>query len=121
MGPFETTRDGLKEGSLSFERLDAVQLVKHAFGLRTEGDRRKKSPVLVYLYAEPAAWPDGRPVNTAQIKTHLEEINRFADLVDGAEVKFCSCSYGALLSAMRKSHSDRVQSHAETISAVFNP
>ena len=54
-------RDALHSGSLQTERLDATQLVKHAFGLRTQAQRASgttnKKPILVYLYAEPAAWP----------------------------------------------------------------
>ena len=53
-----SVRDEVKAGRLRYEALDAPQLVKHAFGLRTAvhrdgGPFRGLTPVLVYLYAEP--------------------------------------------------------------------
>ena len=58
--------DDVREGSSPFARLDATQLVKHAFGLRTAVHHKKhflgKLPALLYLYAEPERWPDGRPI-----------------------------------------------------------
>jgi hypothetical protein len=71
MEPFVRVMERLSDGSLSYLHLDAEQLVKHAFGLRTEATRRgktparteatrrKKTPALMYLYAQPKAWPDG--------------------------------------------------------------
>ena len=43
--------------------IDAVQLVKHAYGLRTQGLKRARGAVLVYLYAAPARWANGKPVD----------------------------------------------------------
>ena len=69
MSGYAQVRDALHSGALQTERLDAAQLVKHAFGLRTQAQPAEgvaaKRPVLVYLYAEPAAWPDGRAVASA--------------------------------------------------------
>ena len=56
----EGVRNGLRDGSRRFQHLDATQLVKHAFGLRTAAARAGKRAVLVYLHCEPLAWPDGR-------------------------------------------------------------
>ena len=52
MKPFTQMRDGLATGSIVFSYLDAAQLVKHAFGLRTQGEKRKKIPHLLYLYPD---------------------------------------------------------------------
>ena len=54
MAPFAAMRDALRAGAQRFVCLDGAQLVKHAFGLVTEGRRLGKRPVLVYLYAEPS-------------------------------------------------------------------
>ena len=93
MAPFESMRDQLAANSMSFERLDAAQLVKHAFGLRTEGQRREKRPVLLYLFVEPSEWPDGRSIDPRQVVKHRSEAMTFADEVKGAEVRFALCSY----------------------------
>lgn len=53
MEPFEQMRDRLRTGELRFEYLDAAQLVKHAFGLVTDAQRRSRKTALLYLYAEP--------------------------------------------------------------------
>ena len=92
--------DGLREGSSRFVRLDAAQLVKHGFGLRTAVHHKKqfsgKLPVLLYLYAEPERWPDGRPIPRADIEAHRVEIRKFAEAVAGDEVVFQACSYREL-------------------------
>lgn len=121
MGPFERVRDDLKAGSLSFERLDAAQLIKHAFGLRTEAHRRGKSAILVYLHAEPETWPDGKPVKLQHISAHRDEVQHFAELVAGAEVAFCVCDYQTLLRAMCLSGNDLVRNHAENVQTAFRP
>ena len=53
MGPFEKMRDELKSGQRQFVFLNAPQLVKHAFGLRTQANKSGKLAKLVYLHAEP--------------------------------------------------------------------
>lgn len=92
MGPFEMVRDRLRNRSLSFVHLDAAQLVKHAFGLVTEGRRLGKRPVLLYLFAEPASRA-GRPIEASDIARHRTEIGTFAAEVAGAEVGFSALSY----------------------------
>jgi hypothetical protein len=48
---YERIRDALSDGSIRFAHLDAVQLVKHAFGLRTAVHKNKlmigKRPILI--------------------------------------------------------------------------
>jgi hypothetical protein len=87
---------------MQFERLDAAQLVKHAFGLRTAVQPRAKHagkrPVLFYLYAEPESWPGRkRSVPLEGRIAHRREIVAFSDVVAGNEVVFHSCSYSELL------------------------
>lgn len=91
MQPFTALRDRLRQSN-SFRFLDAVQLVKHAFGLVTEGRRVGKQPVLLYLFAEPAELA-GKPIPQRSIDAHREEIAEFARSVSGAEVRFAACSY----------------------------
>lgn len=121
MAQFEAMRDGLAEQTLHFDRLDAAQLVKHAFGLRTEGVNKGKAVHLFYLYAEPSEWPDGRPVDEDAIVSHRDDIRRFSDAVNGAEVGFSSCTYKSLLKKMRDSEDTGVVAHANTIEAEFQP
>lgn len=91
MGPYQALRDTLRQSD-PFDFLDAVQLVKHAFGLVTEVRRTGKQPVLLYLFAEPANLA-GRPIPMGSIKAHRDEVAQFARLVSGADVRFVACSY----------------------------
>jgi len=114
----------VRDGSLAFARLDAAQLVKHAFGLRTELHCRQasglKQAVLLYLYAEPQAWPDGRLISRAEHTLHLAEIARFAEMVTSDEVAFCACSYGDLLAKWNASLDSAVRAHAAELAARFH-
>jgi hypothetical protein len=92
MGPFEALRDTLRSADEHFRFLDAVQLVKHAFGLVTEGRRKNKRPYLVYVFAEPHEY-DGHTIPETDRRAHREEISRFAADVRGAEVGFGAMSY----------------------------
>lgn len=121
MAPFEKRRDRLHEGTLVYERLGAVQLVKHAFGLRTQGRKRSLTPVLVYLYAEPPSWPDGRIIEDALHNQHRQEIKDFSQAAHGAEVRFASCSYQALLGAMLACGDQVVADHGARVHAEFRP
>lgn len=92
MAPYERMRDALRSGAECFEYLDGAQLVKHAFGLVTDGLRKGKLPVLVYLFAEPAEL-NGNPIPATAFAGHRKEISRFAQLVADATVKFHALSY----------------------------
>jgi hypothetical protein len=92
MGAYEAMRDRLKSKKLTFAFLDAAQLVKHAFGLVTDAGRKRKSPALVYLFAEPASL-NGHPIPKSSLSQHRKEIAQFATAVKGAEVAFHSISY----------------------------
>jgi len=105
-------------------RLDATQLVKHAFGLRTAVHHKKhfvgKLPALLYLYAEPERWPDGRPISRAEIEAHRVEIRRFAEAVTGDQVAFRACSYRELLSAWAAGPCALTRTHAAATATRFD-
>lgn len=92
MGPYEEMRDRLRSGAELFRYLDAAQLVKHAFGLVTDGARKGRKPVLVYPYAEPPL-RNGQSIDPTAFTSHRSEIGRFAESVRGAGVAFESISY----------------------------
>lgn len=123
MARFQRVRDGLRDRSLHFTRLNATQLVKHAFGLRTEAHRARcvgSRPLLVYLYAEPEAWPDNRPVSVVDAATHRLEIARFAEMVSGDEVAFISITYRELLAAWGSAASEEVRQHAMAVAFRYD-
>ena len=115
MGPYAALRDLLRDAN-GFRFLDAVQLVKHAFGLVTEGRRVGKHPVLLYLFAEPAELA-GKPIAQTSINAHREETVEFARAVSGAEVRFAACSYREWLGTWR----DAPASHGLAVLNRFAP
>jgi hypothetical protein len=119
MGPFEAMRDTLSAGR-RFAFLDAAQLVKHAFGLRTQGQRSGRQTVLCYLYAEPRAFPDGRIIPAAAIQTHRDELATFTAEVSAAvaDVAFCSLSYAQILDHW--AGQPQVADHAAALAARFD-
>ena len=119
MKPFEAMRDALRSGAQSFDHLDATQLVKHAFGLVTDGKRKGKAPLLIYLFAEPAAL-NKRPIQPAVFAEHRAEIARFAKAVKGAEVGFFSLSYREWLGKWPAAP-DPVGSHGAAVLERFQP
>lgn len=92
MSKFCAVRDRLRERTLHFAHLDAAQLVKHAYGLVTEGRRLGLAPMLFYIHAEPTR-RGGQVIPTEDIERHQAEIAAFASLVAGDEVTFAACSY----------------------------
>lgn len=119
MKPYEAMRDALASGQQTFDFLDAAQLVKHAFGLVTDGRRKGKAPVLVYLFAEPVSLKNS-PIPAASFARHREEIARFAAAVREAEVSFQSISYREWLETWPTSPSP-VGDHARAIIERFQP
>lgn len=118
MRGYEVARDAIRDGTETFRHLNAVQLVKHSLGLLTQS--RGKRPVLVYLYAEPLFWPDGRAISATALRAHREEIDRFGDIVSGSTVAFVAISYAQLFDAMEASGSPVVRDHCRTIRTVFD-
>ena len=127
MKGYEGVRDRLRQTPDLFRFLDAAQLVKHAFALRTEvhragGAYRRLSPVLFYVHAEPEFWPKtGAPVGDAEKAAHRDEIARFADAVKGDEVAFAACSYRRLLDGWSGHCDPAVRDHAEAVRSRFSP
>lgn len=121
MGRYCRMRDDLRSGAIRFERLDGAQLVKHAFGLRTAANKKGKIPVLVYLFAEPASWPDDRPVPPEDIAAHRREVDRFAERVAGDEVRFVGLSWRALLDSWKQAGDAKIRDHALAVEDVFAP
>lgn len=97
MARFDRLRVALSLGEVSYRHLDAVQLVKHAYGLRNQGQKRGRGAVLVYLHAAPAVWANGKPVDPAAIRAHRAEVADFADRVKGADVVFAPLRWTDLL------------------------
>ncbi|MFD1105654.1 PGN_0703 family putative restriction endonuclease [Sphingobium olei] len=116
MTPFTAMRDRLRAGDGHYHHLDAAQLVKHAFGLVTEGRRLGKAPVLFYLYAEPTHRGSALVRGTA-IERHRAEIADFASAVAGAEVRFAACSWREWLAGWTSD----AREHADALIARFRP
>jgi hypothetical protein len=89
-----------------YRHLDAAQLVKHAYGLVTEGRRIGRKPTLFYLFAEPTALGD-RPIAADDRKRHRVEIADFAARIVGDEVSFGCASYREWLSGAKGSAAGR--------------
>ena len=120
MTGFETARDAFASASLAFEHLDGVQLVKHAFGLRTQGVKRGKTARLMYLYSEPSAFPNGQPISDGAVQAHRAEIDVFANMVSVDEVIFNSINYSELLGHWLCDSNEVVQRHARVVSNSFD-
>lgn len=125
MRGYESVRDALREGTLVFSHLDAAQLVKHAFGLRTAVQATARyagrRAVLIYLFAEPEKWPDGRTILPSDRAAHRNEIAEFARRVAKDEVAFVSCSYRDLLETWKAGAKSLVRAHAVAIEQRFAP
>jgi len=116
---YERMRDRLRAGEEKFSYLDAAQLIKHAFGLVTEGRRRDRTPILFYLFAEPAE-RSGRAIATKDLVQHREEIARFAEAVAGNEVAFHYESYREWIKSWRGLDS-AVVAHGQEVMRRFSP
>ncbi|EEW24764.1 hypothetical protein [Rhodobacter ferrooxidans] len=93
MARYRQLQRDLQAGA-GFAALDAVQLVKAAYGLRTRAEKAARGAVLVYLYAEPPAWASGKPVDPALIARHRLEVARFGKAVAGDTVVFAGLRWG---------------------------
>lgn len=126
MQGYESIRDSLSSEPNLYGHLDAAQLFKHAFALRTAVHRRGRhgglSPILYYVYAEPEVWSEsGKPVDKGAKARHREEIECFAASVAGDEVTFVHSPYRQLLDAWASHEDGRVRDHADAVTAWFSP
>lgn len=119
MARFTAMRLALTEGRQTYRCLDAAQLVKHAYGLKTQGLKRARGAVLVYLHAAPATWASGKPVSPDAIARHAAEIADFARAVKGDDVSFVSLRWADLLAAWAKAPA--LAAHAAAITRRFGP
>ena len=117
MAAYDGLRADLTAGRLRFRHLDAVQLVKHAYGLRNQARKRGRGAVLVYLHAAPAAWASGKPVDPGAIAAHAGEVADFAARVKGADVVFVALRWSDLLAQW--AGEPRIAAHAAAVSARF--
>ena len=106
--------------------LNAGQLFKHAFALRTavqnNGAYPGLRPILFYIYAEPERWPEGgEKIAAVDLARHREEIDAFAKEVANDEVKFVSCSYRELLEEWVGQGTAAVSRHAAQALVRFAP
>ena len=97
MHRYTALRLDISSGATQFDTLDAVQLVKHAYGIRTQATKRATGAVLVYLYSEPKAWQSGKLVDIARIARHRAEIVTFGKAVAGDAVVFIPLRWSDLL------------------------
>ena len=109
-----------------FSFLDAAQLIKHAFALRSEvhrpGVHEGLRPILFYAYAEPEVWPkSGRVVDDAAKAAHRDEVAGFARHVAGDEVSFVACSWQDLLDVWCNAPDEDVRNHAKAVIGRFSP
>lgn len=117
MARFGAMRLALTTGQQTFRHLDAVSLVKQAYALRTQSVKRARGAVLVYLYATPANWSNGKPVDPKAITRHQAEIASFARAVKGADVAFVPLRWSDLLAQW--SASPGLATHAAALSGWF--
>lgn len=96
---FTALRDDLVKGNVGFECLDAVSLIKSAYGLWTRAEKRATGAVLVYLYADPQRWASGKPVDPALKARHRKELAEFSRLIAGDGVSFVRLRWADLLAS----------------------
>lgn len=118
MQRFEAMRDSLRHDPTRFTHLDAAQLVKHAFGLVTDGQRKGKTAWLVYLFAEPSSL--GTSATFDGFSRHREEIATFAAAIQGDDVRFLAISYRDWLKTWPHNPAELAK-HAELILSQFTP
>lgn len=119
MERFCAMRDALRSGAIRFAYIDAAQLVKHAFGLVTDGRRLGKAPMLFYLFAEPASRGNVL-IDASALVRHRAELATFAAAVQGDEVTFRAASYRDWLATWERS-SPNYAGHGEALVQRFHP
>lgn len=117
MARFTAMRVALTAGQKSYRHLDAVQLVKHAYGLRTQSMKQARGAVLVYLHAAPTLWANGKPVDPAAIARHQSEVADFARAVKGDDVTFVPLRWSELLAQWAKAPA--LFAHATALTGWF--
>ena len=120
MRRYSMLRDNLNNVN-PFNRLNAPRIVKYAFGLVTVSRKLGyKTPILVYLYPEPLSWPKNSRKSSAPAE-HRQEIQKFAQLVDGDEAKFQPLAFKELLQSWEMAGDSEVQQLANAIMGAHPP
>ncbi len=92
MAPWFSALEALKRNPRQFRFLDAAQLIKHGLGIEQTAARQALSPVLAYIFAEPAELA-GKPIDPSDIRSHRAEIAAFAEMIGNGPVRFAAFSY----------------------------
>jgi hypothetical protein len=117
MARFGAMRKALTTGQQTYRHLDAVTLVKQAYGLRTQSVKRARGAVLVYMHAAPAQWANGKPVDPKAISRHQSEVAAFSRAVKGDDVAFVALGWADLLAAWSKAPA--LAAHAAAVTGWF--
>jgi hypothetical protein len=117
MARFGTMRQALASGQQTFRHLDAVTLVKQAYALRTQSVKRGRGAALVYLYAAPTHWANGKPVDPKAITRHQAEVADFARAVKGDDVTFVPLRWSDLLAQWARQPA--LTAHATALTGWF--
>ena len=84
--------------------------------VRRNGEHTGLTPILVYVHAEPDRWPkDGTLVDQEITDKHREEVERFARVVAGDEVKFLASTYRELLADWKRFGALEAHRHVEAL------
>lgn len=118
MRPYCRLRERLVSGTIRYRLLDAAQLVKHAYALHARATKESKRAMLIYLYAEPHSYPDGRAIPRDMHERHGAEAADFAKAVEGSDVAISVCTYRALLDTIERSANPAVSEHARAVRAM---
>lgn len=102
MARYTSMRLALTSGKKTYRHLDAVQLIKLAFGMKVQGTKRGRGAVLIYLHASPDSWANGKALDPDSIARHYAEIADFARAVKGDDVVFMALHWADLLDQWAK-------------------
>lgn len=119
MARFDAMRKALTDGRQTYRSLDAVPLVKQAYGLRNQGLKRARGAVLVYLHAAPTHWASGKPLPAEAAARHEAEITEFARAIAGSDVVFVPIRWHDLLTQW--SRAPGLGGHAKAVRERFGP
>lgn len=118
MQPYLTMLAALKSKATDLWALDAAQLIKHALALSTQAEKLGKRAALLYLYADPDAWLDGRAIPAGTRSEHALHLKAFAEATTEADVRFAAATYAQLFQIWVEGEHD-VQNHARAVMTHF--
>jgi hypothetical protein len=118
MEPWFAALEVLKRKPRHFRFLDAAQLIKHGLGIERTAARQALSPVLVYVFAEPAELAR-KPIDPSDIRSHRAEVAEFAEMIGTGPVRFASFSYRDWLDSWPDAPA--LSTHRAAIMDTFKP